>query len=67
VYPPDYPDNVGWQVYTELPDERIARQKHYKDLSEAITKINRMADGRHPEDDGGRARRWWDCIWDLSL
>jgi hypothetical protein len=63
VYPEDYPDSVGWWVYTELPDEVTARKKNYKNLGKAITKINRMADGRHPNDDGGRARRWWECIF----
>jgi len=54
-------------VYTQLPEEQGWREKSYESVHEPITKINRMAGGRHPEDDGGRARRWWESIYDLSL
>jgi len=57
----------GWIVYTALPDELVPRSKSYETLHEPITKINRIAAGRHPKDDGGRARRWWESIYDLSL
>jgi len=62
-----HPAFDGWVVLTTLPSERMPRSKSHETLHDPITRINRMADGRHPDDDGGRARRWWRCIWDLSL